>query len=83
MSVGVHSGLFNFFLVGESHREFVVTGPSASTVVEMEGTADAGEIVISAATAAALRPSLVGPAKGPGFLLRRPPSLPDGSLPGL
>ncbi|HEY5385165.1 MAG TPA: adenylate/guanylate cyclase domain-containing protein [Acidimicrobiales bacterium] len=76
MSVGVHSGLFNFFLVGESHREFVVTGPSASTVVEMEGTADAGEIVVSAATAAALRPSLVGPAKGPGFLLRRPPSLP-------
>ena len=77
MSVGVHSGLFNFFLVGESHREFVVTGPGASAVVEMEGTADAGEIVISAATAAALRPSLVGPAKGPGFLLRRPPSLPE------
>ncbi len=67
MSVGVHSGLFNFFLVGESHREFVVTGPGASAVVEMEGTADAGEIVISAATAAALRPSLVGPAKGPGI----------------
>ncbi len=77
MSVGVHSGLFNFFLVGESHREFIVTGPAASAVVEMEGTADAGEIVISAATAAALRPSLVGPAKGPGFLLRRPPSLPE------
>ena len=77
MSVGVHSGLFNFFLVGESHREFVVTGPGASAVVEMEGTADAGEIVVSAATAAALRPSLVGPAKGPGFLLRRPPSLPE------
>ena len=76
MSVGVHSGQFNFFLVGESHREFVVTGPGASTVVEMEGTADAGEIVISTATAAALRPSIVGPAKGPGFLLRRPPSLP-------
>ena len=75
MSVGVHSGLFNFFLVGESHREFVVTGPGASAVVEMEGTADAGEIVISPATAAALRPSVVGPAKGPGFLLRRPPSV--------
>ena len=38
MSVGVHSGLFNFFLVGESHREFIVTGPGASAVVEMEGS---------------------------------------------
>ena len=84
MSVGVHSGLFNFFLVGESHREFVVTGPGASAVVEMEGTADAGEIVISAATAAALRPSLVGPAEGPGVpaaaaavAARAPPSWPS------
>jgi class 3 adenylate cyclase len=77
MSVGVHSGLFNFFLVGESHREFIVTGPAASSVVEMEGTADAGEIVISAATASALKPSLVGQPKGSGYLLRRPPSLPD------
>src|ERR1700743_3240379 len=65
MSVGVHSGLFNFFLVGESHREFVVTGPGASAVVEMEGTADAGEIVISPSTAAALTPSLVAAAKAP------------------
>src|SRR5271154_5629542 len=77
MSVGVHSGLFNFFLVGESHREFMVTGPSATAVVEMEGTANAGEIVISGATASALKASLVGEAKGPGFLLRRPPSLPE------
>jgi class 3 adenylate cyclase/tetratricopeptide (TPR) repeat protein len=77
MSVGVHSGLFNFFLVGESHREFIVTGPGASSVVEMESTADAGEIVISAVTASALKPSLVGAAKGSGYLLRRPPSLPE------
>ena len=77
MSVGVHSGLFNFFLVGESHREFIVTGPGASTVVAMEGTADAGEIVISDATAAALNAGLIGPAKGPGHLLRRAPSVPQ------
>ena len=66
MSVGVHSGLFNFFLVGESHREFVVTGPGASAVVEMEGTADAGEIVISDATAAALSAGARRPGEGPG-----------------
>jgi class 3 adenylate cyclase/tetratricopeptide (TPR) repeat protein len=76
MSVGVHSGLFNFFLVGESHREFIVTGPGASAVVEMEGAADAGEIVISDATAAALGAGLVGGVKGTGHLLRRAPSLP-------
>ncbi len=80
MSVGVHSGLFDFFLVGESHREFIVAGPGASTVVTMEGTADAGEIVLSPATAAALRPAVVGAAKGPGFLLLRAPSVPHDSF---
>lgn len=79
MSVGVHSGLFHFFLVGESHREFIVTGPGASSVVAMEGTADAGEIVISGATAAALKPGLVGEAKGPGSFLLRAPSVPQTS----
>ncbi len=58
MSVGVHSGPFHFFLVGGSHREFIVAGPGASTVVTMEGTADAGEIVLSPQTAAALRPAV-------------------------
>ncbi len=78
MSVGVHSGDFHFFLVGGSHRELIVTGPGASTVVTMEGTADAGQIVISPATAAGLRAGVVGEAKGPGFLLRRAPEVPEG-----
>ena len=30
MSVGVHSGPFEFFLVGSSHRELVVAGPAAT-----------------------------------------------------
>jgi class 3 adenylate cyclase/tetratricopeptide (TPR) repeat protein len=77
MSVGIHSGEFHFFLVGGSHRELIVTGPAASTTVTMEGTADAGQIVVSPATAASLRPGLVGEAKGPGFLLRRAPDVPD------
>ncbi len=80
MSVGIHSGLFHFFLVGASHREFIVAGPGASTVVTMEGTADAGEIVLSPNTASALRPTVVGAAKGPGFLLRRAPSVPADSF---
>lgn len=71
MSSGVHSGQVDFFLVGESHRELVVTGPAASVTTEMEGAADAGEIVISEAVAAGLPPSFVGAAKGGGWLLRK------------
>ena len=73
MSVGVHSGNFDIFLVGSSHRELVVTGPAASTTVSMEAAAVAEEILLSEQTAGALRPSDLGPAKGPGRLLRRAP----------
>ena len=74
MSVGVHSGVFDFFLVGGSHRELIVAGPAATQVVTMEGTADAGEIVISPAVAEHLPRSCVGSEKGPGFLLRSAPA---------
>ncbi len=73
MSVGVHSGDFHFFLVGDSHRELIVAGPAATTTVTMESTAQAGEIVVSPATARALRPSMLGARKGDGVLLRRSP----------
>jgi class 3 adenylate cyclase len=72
MSVGVHSGRLHLFRVGDSHRELFVTGPGASATVTMEGTADAGEVVVSPATAAALDPRWVGAPKGAGFLLRNP-----------
>jgi class 3 adenylate cyclase/tetratricopeptide (TPR) repeat protein len=76
MSVGVHSGTFLFFLVGSSHRELMVTGPAASEIVHMEGTAVAGEILASRATAASLPPKVLGQPKGDGVLLRsEPPGL--------
>ena len=71
MSVGVHSGTFHFFLVGERHRELLLTGPAASRVVAMEGTADAGEIVVSPETAAGIPGDLLSRPKGDGMLLRR------------
>ena len=74
MSVGVHSGRFDMFLVGASHRELVVTGPAASTTVSMEGAAVAGEILVSDQTAAALRSSELGLPKNGGRLLRRAPA---------
>ena len=73
MSVGVHSGVFQFFLVGDSHRELMITGPAASTMVDMEGTATAGEILLSRALADVMPDSILGAAKGEGVLLRREP----------
>ena len=76
MSVGVHSGVFQFFLLGDGHRELVVTGPSASRTVEMESAAEAGQIVVSPSTAAQLPESVLGRTAGAGrLLLRRPPGL--------
>ena len=71
MSVGVHSGEFHFFLVGERHRELLLTGPGASAVVAMEATADAGEVVVSLDTAAQLPAELLSQPKGDGIRLRR------------
>lgn len=73
MSVGVHSGMFHFFLVGDSHKELMITGPAASETVTMESTAAAGEIVVSPATASALSNGELGEPKGPGRLLKRIP----------
>ena len=70
MSIGAHSGSFHFFLVGDSHRELILTGPAATETVEMEAAAEATEIVISPATASALPKESIGAPKGPGFLVR-------------
>ncbi len=75
MSVGIHSGAFDFFLVGDLHRELVITGPAATMTVEMETVAEAGEVAVSPATAAALDRRCLGEEKGPAILLRREPNV--------
>ena len=75
MSVGVHSGSFDFFMGGSRHHEMVVAGPAASTTAVMEQTADAGEIVISPQTAASLPTRCLGAVKGDGVLLRSAPQV--------
>lgn len=70
MSVGVHSGVFHLFRCGASHRELLVAGPAATATTRMEHTADAGEIVVSPATAERLPGGAVGARKGDGLLLR-------------
>ncbi len=71
MTVGVHSGDLTMFLVGESHRELIVTGTGASTVVAMEEAATAGQIMMSKATADALPAGHVGALKRGGRLLQK------------
>lgn len=70
MSVGVHSGDVDLFLVGESHRELVIVGPATTAVAAMEGAAGAGQILLSPTTARSLPTGAVGQQEGPGYLLR-------------
>jgi class 3 adenylate cyclase/tetratricopeptide (TPR) repeat protein len=69
MSTGVHTGTCHFFLVGSVHRELVVAGPAATATIELESQAEAGEILLSERTAAALGPGWVGQPRGRGWLL--------------
>ncbi len=71
MSAGVHTGSFACFLVGESHRELLLAGSAVTTLTDMEGGANAGQVVVSEATAAALPANVVGERQGAGFRLRR------------
>lgn len=76
MSQGVHTGQFDFFLVGGRHQDLVVAGPAATTTVEMESAADAQEILLSPAAAAQLPANCLGEEKGGGWLLQSPPLAP-------
>jgi class 3 adenylate cyclase/tetratricopeptide (TPR) repeat protein len=70
ISQGFHTGSFDFFLLDAGHRELVVTGPDATETVECEGTANAGQILMSAAAAAHLDPRWLGGSVDERRLLR-------------
>jgi class 3 adenylate cyclase/tetratricopeptide (TPR) repeat protein len=70
MSVGIHSGEFDFFLGGDSHREMIVAGPAATQIVETEAASGPGQILLSETTAAGIPKKNRGRPAGPGFLLR-------------
>jgi class 3 adenylate cyclase/tetratricopeptide (TPR) repeat protein len=73
MHVGIHSDVFDFFLVGESHRELLLTGPGVTRTVEMESGAEADEILVSDETCAELPDEILGESKEGGRLLKGPP----------
>ncbi len=70
MSTGIYSGPCHFFLVESTHRELIVAGPASTATIELESEAEAGEILVSERTAAALEPGWVGEARGHGRILR-------------
>jgi class 3 adenylate cyclase/tetratricopeptide (TPR) repeat protein len=70
MSQGLHSGEVHLFRAVGSHIELIVAGPAASWVTEMEGTAEASEIVVSDATRNLLPEGSVTERKGEGWLLK-------------
>jgi class 3 adenylate cyclase/tetratricopeptide (TPR) repeat protein len=76
MSTGIHSGEFRFFLCGDDHLELLAAGPAVTRTVQMEAAADAGEILLSGATAADAPSAMLGEPKGGGVLLRRHRPLP-------
>ncbi|HEX9889872.1 MAG TPA: adenylate/guanylate cyclase domain-containing protein [Nitriliruptorales bacterium] len=73
MTAGVHSGVFDLFLVGTTHGELLITGPAATELVAVEEAAGPGEVVISAEVASHLDPGVVGSSRGGAFLLTRAP----------
>jgi predicted ATPase/class 3 adenylate cyclase len=75
LHAAVHSGDFDFFLVGETHRELLIAGPAVTTTAEIEDVGEAGEIVVSDATAASLDPSLLGEQRAGGRLVAAAPDV--------
>lgn len=71
MSTGVHTGVVDLFLVGDTHLELIITGPVASMTTEMEAIADAGEVVVSPVTRQLLPRDFTGTSKGEGWLIRK------------
>lgn len=69
MATGVYTGTCHFFLVEGTHRELLIAGPAATATIALEDAAEAGEILLSERTAAALEPGWVGPSREGGLLL--------------
>ncbi|MGH2758003.1 MAG: tetratricopeptide repeat protein [Actinomycetota bacterium] len=72
MTVGLHCGTVDFFLVGASHRELFVCGETASTTVDVEGQASSGEIRLSPEITGRLPADVVDTAASPALLTHAP-----------
>ena len=69
MSTGVHTGTVHAFLLDATHRELMVTGPATTATFRLEDASQAGEVLVSEATAAAVDPAWLGERREEGILL--------------
>ncbi len=83
LSTGVASGTAYRFLTSAEPRDLLLAGPLPSEVVACESAAGAGDVVVSAATAARLPERCLGEARGPGRLLRTVPPVPMVEVPAV
>ena len=77
MSIGINSGLFHLFAVGDDHVELLVLGEAASGTVDMEAAAGAGQILIGDETARRVEGARLGKRIAGGSLLRSVPPSPS------
>ena len=75
ISTGLHSGSFDFFLVGSSHRELVITGPGPSMTAAMEAAAAADQVAVSPQTAELLSAGVVRARPDGVLLVARSPAV--------
>lgn len=78
MSVGLHSGVVDCFLVGDTHRELILLGPAIDAVIDAERTSAAGQILLTEAARSRL-PDPAAAALGRGLYRlrwRRPRAVP-------
>ena len=69
ISIGVASGTIALFLAGSTSRELIAAGPVVDDLVEIEGIADAGEILLAPSSAALLDNEVIGASKGHRLIL--------------
>jgi len=77
MTGGIHSGEFDLFLAGSDPHELIICGPAVSMVVETEGMAKTGEIMVSDSTAASLSNEVVTVRQDGAIRLRLAPAVPN------
>src|SRR5690242_8017124 len=77
ISQGVHTGTFDFFVVGTSHHELLTVGPEWTRLAAAETCAGADQIVVSSQTASLLPKECVGESVASGNLLVHEPAHPE------
>jgi class 3 adenylate cyclase/tetratricopeptide (TPR) repeat protein len=76
MTVGINTGSFDMFVVGDRHRELIVAGPDSSATVRAEESATKGQIVVTEVVARQLGDGQVTRAADGRWMLRTAPEAP-------